>query len=231
VLRPIVPGRFNSTAPGVAARVVNDGGAAVNGVPGELAISQPFNGMTAGFWNDDARYLETYWSRVAGMWVHGDLALEEPSGQYLILGRSDDVMKISGRRVGPSEIEGSIIDGQCVADAVAFSVPDPKTGEAMIVFVVAGPATRSGEDSSLAGYVGNALQQKMGASFRAHAIVTLPVLIKTRNGKLVRRLARQAWLGQPPGDLSAIDNPAVFAEVAAQCAAYRQAAHATRKNQ
>jgi acetyl-CoA synthetase len=224
VLRPIVPGRFNSTAPGVAGRVVDDNGTPVKAVPGELAISQPFNGMTAGFWNDDARYLETYWSRVPGMWVHGDLALEEPLGQYLILGRSDDVMKISGRRVGPSEIEGSIVDGKCVADAVAFSVPDTKTGEAMIVCVVPGPDARSGEDSSLADYVGNALQQKMGASFRAHAIVTLPALIKTRNGKLVRRLVRQAWLGQPPGDLTAIDNPAVFEQVVAQCASYRQSA-------
>jgi acetyl-CoA synthetase len=229
VLRPIAPGRFNSTAPGVAAQVVNESGTAVKQLPGELAISQPFNGMTAGFWNDDERYLETYWSRIPGMWVHGDLALEEANGQYLLLGRSDDVMKISGRRVGPSEIEGSVIDGRYVADAVAFSVPDMRTGEAMIVLAVPGPDAMTGERGSVADHVGSALRQKMGASFRAHAVVALPALLKTRNGKLVRRLARQAWLGQPPGDLSAIDNPALFEQVAERCAAYRQ--HATRKNQ
>jgi acetyl-CoA synthetase len=101
-----------------------------------------------------------------------------------------------------------------------------RTGEAMIVLAVPGPDARTDEQSSVADYVGSALRQKMGASFRAHAVVTLPALIKTRNGKLVRRLARQAWLGQPPGDLSALDNPAVFEQVAEQCAAYRQSADA-----
>lgn len=224
VLRPIAPCRFNSTAPGVAGRVVDDAGASVEGLPGELAIAEPFNGMTAGFWNDDERYLETYWSRIPGTWVHGDLALREADGQYLILGRSDDVMKISGRRVGPSEIEGSIIDGATVADAVAFSVPDDKTGEAMIVFAVPGSKAESSDAGLVERYVSDALRQKMGASFRAHAIVAMPELIKTRNGKLVRRLARQAWLAQKAGDLNAVENPAVFDRVAARCAAFRQAA-------
>jgi acetyl-CoA synthetase len=224
VLRPIAPCRFNSTAPGVAGRVVDTSGATVEGVPGELAIAEPFNGMTAGFWGDDERYLETYWSRVPGMWVHGDLALREPDGQYLMLGRSDDVMKISGRRVGPSEIEGSVIDGMTIADAVVFSVPDDKTGEAMIVFAVPGTATGSEDPGALERYVNKALRQKMGASFRPHAIVAMPELIKTRNGKLVRRLARQAWLAEKAGDLSAVDNAAVFDSVSARCLAYRQAA-------
>jgi acetyl-CoA synthetase len=224
VLRPIAPCRFNSTAPGVSGRVVDQAGVSVEGVPGELAIAEPFNGMTAGFWNDDERYLETYWSRIPGTWVHGDLALREADGQYLLLGRSDDVMKISGRRVGPSEIEGSVIDGTTVADAVAFSVPDIKTGEAMIVFAVPGPGADAAGDSAVERFVIDALKLKMGASFRAHAIVTMPELIKTRNGKLVRRLARQAWLAENAGDLSAVDNPAVFDRVSARCAAFRRAA-------
>lgn len=224
ILRPIAPCRFNSTAPGVAARVVDSSGATVQGVPGELAIAEPFNGMAAGFWGDEERYLETYWSRVPDMWVHGDLALSEPDGQYLMLGRSDDVMKISGRRVGPSEIEGSVIDGTTVSDAVVFSIPDDKTGEAMIIFAVPGTSPGSGDPGVIERYVQNALRQKMGASFRAHAIVAMPELIKTRNGKLVRRLARQAWLAEKAGDLSAIENVAVFDRVSAICIGYRQAA-------
>jgi acetyl-CoA synthetase len=223
VLRPIVPGRFNSTAPGVAAGVVDDEGKQRKGVPGELAIAQAFNGMTAGFWNDAERYLETYWSRVPGIWVHGDLALEEEDGQYRLLGRSDDVMKVSGRRIGPSEIEGCVVDGHLVIDAVAFGVPDQKTGEAMIVFAVPGPDATATAAAMIESAVSQAIRQKMGASFRAQAIVTMPELIKTRNGKLVRRLARQAWLGEPPGDLSALENPAVFDRVASLCAAFRQA--------
>jgi acetyl-CoA synthetase len=224
MLRPIAPCRFNSTAPGVAGRVVDASGQAVEGIPGELAITKPFNGMTAGFWRDDERYLETYWSRIPGMWVHGDLALREPDGQYLLLGRSDDVMKISGRRVGPSEIEGSVIDGTTVSDAVVFSVPDDKTGEAMIVFAVPGTSPESKDAGAIERYVNDALRQKMGASFRAHAIVAMPELIKTRNGKLVRRLARQAWLAEKAGDLSAVENVAVFDRVSARCLAYRQSA-------
>jgi acetyl-CoA synthetase len=231
VLRPIAPCRFNSTAPGVPGRVVDQAGVSVEGVPGELAIAGPFNGMTAGFWNDDERYLETYWSRIPGMWVHGDLAVREADGQYLLLGRSDDVMKISGRRVGPSEIEGSVIDGAMVADAVVFGVPDDKTGEAMIVFAVPGPQADAADAFGVERFVSHALRQKMGASFRAHAIVTMPELIKTRNGKLVRRLARQAWLAEAAGDLSAVENPAVFDRVSARCAAARRTAAEARKLQ
>ena len=220
LLRPIAPCRFNSTAPGVDGRVVDDEGKRIKGSSGELAIARPFNGMTAGFWNDPERYIDSYWSRVPGIWVHGDLAVEEEDGQYLLLGRSDDVMKISGRRVGPSEIEGSVIDGHIVADAVAFGVPDVKTGEAMIIFAV--PGRDAGQDAEhVEAYVVKMIRQKMGASFRPHAVVTLPELIKTRNGKLVRRLARQAWLGQPPGDLTSVENPAVFDRIAARCAKLR----------
>jgi acetyl-CoA synthetase len=226
LLRPIAPCRFNSTAPGVAGQVVDDEGTRVSGVSGELAIARPFNGMTAGFWNDPERYVETYWSRIPGMWLHGDLAIEEEDGQFLLLGRSDDVMKISGRRVGPSEIEGSVIDGLIVADAVAFGVPDAKSGEVMIIFAVPGHAAGAGAQGVEA-YVADAIRRKMGASFRAHAVVSLPELIKTRNGKLVRRLARQAWLGEAPGDLNAVENPAVFDRIAAHCAKLRADAKST----
>jgi acetyl-CoA synthetase len=221
VLRPIYPCRFNSTTPGIDAQVLDDAGNTIQGQPGELAIGRPFNGMTAGFWGDPERYVETYWSRVPNTWVHGDLALHEDDGQYLLLGRSDDVMKISGRRVGPSEIEGIVINGRIVSDAVSFGVPNSLTGEAMIVFAVAGPEAGSEPENKIEQYVRDVIRQKMGASYRPHAVVTLPALIKTRNGKLVRRLARQAWLGQEPGDLSAVENPAVFDQVAAMCAQKR----------
>lgn len=221
VLRPIFPCRFNSTAPGVDAKVIDDGGHALVGQPGELAICKPFNGMTTGFWGDDARYIDTYWSSIPDTWVHGDLALQEEDGQFLLLGRSDDVMKISGRRVGPSEIEGIVIDGRIVSEAVTFGVPNSKSGEAMIVFAVPGLEAGQDPDSRIEQYVNDVIRQKMGPSYRPQAVVTLKALIKTRNGKLVRRLARQAWLGQPPGDLSSVEDPAVFDQVTVLCAQKR----------
>ncbi|MDD2919654.1 AMP-binding protein [Rhodoferax sp.] len=221
VLRPIYPCRFNSTAPGVDAQVIDEGGHALIGQPGELAIRKPFNGMTAGFWGDPTRYVETYWSSIPDTWVHGDLALQEEDGQFLLLGRSDDVMKISGRRVGPSEIEGIVIDGRIVSDAVSFGVPNSQSGEAMIVFAVPGPEAGQDPEDRIEQYVSDVIRKKMGTSYRPQAVVTLQALIKTRNGKLVRRLARQAWLGQPPGDLSAVEDPTVFDQMAAICAQKR----------
>lgn len=227
LLRPIAPCRFNSTAPGVDGRIIDEHGQAVHGITGELAIHGAFNGMTAGFWHDDARYLDTYWSRVPGFWVHGDLAVHEDDGQFMLLGRSDDVMKISGRRVGPSEIEGIVADGRIVVEAVVFAVPDAKTGEAMVIFAVAGPDAGALPDQQVRNHVTAAIRDKMGASFRPHTVVTLPELIKTRNGKLVRRLARQAWLGEPPGDLTALENPAVFDRISARCSELRNPGSST----
>ena len=86
--------------------------------------------MTAGFWNAPDRYIESYWSRVPGIWVHGDLAIEEEDGQITLLGRSDDVLKIAGKRIGPSEIEAIVVDGQSIDEALAFGVPDQTQGEA-----------------------------------------------------------------------------------------------------
>ncbi|MEI7720822.1 MAG: AMP-binding protein [Verrucomicrobiota bacterium] len=223
VLRSIHPCRFNSTTPGVATLVLDDAGNPVLDHPGELAIGNSFNGMTAGFWGDPDRYIETYWARFPNTWVHGDLALQENDGQYLLLGRSDDVMKISGRRVGPSEIEGIVIDGHMVSDAVSFSVPNLQTGEAMIIFVVPGPDAKAIQEDRVKQYVIDVVLQKMGSSYRPHAVIVFPALIKTRNGKLVRRLSKQAWLGQRPGDLSAVENPAVFDQVSAICKQKRDA--------
>ncbi|WP_158592275.1 AMP-binding protein [Noviherbaspirillum sedimenti] len=220
VVRPIAPSRFNSTAPGVSACVVDSTGQTVHGAPGELAIAQPFVGMTRGFWRDTERYLETYWSRMPGLWVHGDLAVAEEDGQYLLLGRSDDVMKISGKRVGPSEVEGIVADGKCITEAVVFGVPDARSGEAMVVLVVRGSDQEYPD--GLDQQVTTLLRAAMGPTFRPHAVVPVQRIVKTRNGKVIRRLARQAWLGEAPGDLNSVEDPTVFGEMAESCRLYRE---------
>lgn len=222
VLRRIAPSRFNSTAPGVRGVVVDESGQPLIGVPGELAISQPFVGMTRGFWRDTERYLETYWSRVPGLWVHGDLAVKEADGQYLLLGRSDDVMKISGKRVGPSEVEGIVADGEAVTEAVVFGVPDPRSGEAMVLLVV--PSPRLTNPAGLEAQIAALLRAKLGPAFRPLAVVAVRRIAKTRNGKLIRRLARQAWLGETAGDLTAVEDPSVFGDMTQDCLRYREAA-------
>jgi acetyl-CoA synthetase len=220
VLRPIVASRFNSTAPGVNVEILNSEGHSVVGAPGELAITRPFVGKTQGFWNDSARYLETYWSRFPGKWVHGDLALQEPDGQFLLIGRSDDVMKIAGRRVGPSEIEGMVIDSQWVADAIAFGTPDSRSGEVLVLLVL---PQNPADGPRIEEQVATRLKSRMGPGFKPHAVVVARRLAKTRNGKPLRRLARDAWLGKPPGDLSSLEDHTIFADMTLDCQTYRSA--------
>src|SRR5204863_5237908 len=111
----------------------------VRGAVGELAIRTPWPGITRGFWQDADRYLETYWARVPGLWVHGDWARIDADGFWYILGRSDDTIKVAGKRVGPAEVESAAIAHPAVAEAVAIGVPDPLKGEALLVFVVLRP--------------------------------------------------------------------------------------------
>lgn len=219
VLRPISASCFNSIAPGMAAAVVGADGRRLIGEAGELAIFEPFVGMTAGFWRDPDRYIDSYWSRVPETWIHGDLAIEHEDGQLQLLGRSDDVMKIAGKRVGPSELEGTVIDGQTILDALAIGVPDPTAGESLVLFVIPNPSVESAVPA--AQFASAAIENSMGRPYRPSAVVCVARLPKTRNGKPVRRLAKQAWLGQPAGNLAGVEDASVYDELVLACAAFR----------
>ena len=105
VLTPLKPCAFSGPLPGMAAEVVNERGESVRGEVGEPVIRQPWIGMTRGFWRDPQRYLDTYWSRFPGTWVHGDWAMIDTDGLWFILGRSDDTIKSAGKRLSPAEVE------------------------------------------------------------------------------------------------------------------------------
>jgi acetyl-CoA synthetase len=109
LLTPVKPTSFGGPNVGIAADVIDAAGRPVRGEVGELAIRQPLPGMTRGFWNDPDRYLEAYWSKVPGVWVHGDWALVDPDGYWYIQGRSDDTLKVAGKRVGPAEVESAAV--------------------------------------------------------------------------------------------------------------------------
>ena len=103
---------------------------------GELVIRQPLPGMTRGFWNDPDRYLEAYWSRFPGVWVHGDWALVDEAGYWYIQGRSDDTLKVAGKRVGPAEVESAAVAHPAVVEAAAIGIPHAIKGESIAVFCV-----------------------------------------------------------------------------------------------
>jgi acetyl-CoA synthetase len=205
LLTPIRPASFNGPCPGTAADVVDGTGASLRGEVGELVIRAPQPGMTRGFWNDPERYLEAYWQRFPGTWVHGDWAIVDDDGYWFIQGRSDDTLKVAGKRVGPAEVEAAATAHPSVVEAAAIGVPHAVKGEGIVVVCT----LRRGEidDDELRAAIGRRVVEDLGKTLRPEAVVIVPALPKTRSGKIMRRVVRAAWLGLDPGDLSALDDP------------------------
>ena len=203
LLTAMKPGSFAGPIPGIDADVVNERGEPVRGEVGELVIRQPYLGMTMGVWNDPQRYLDTYWARWPNIWVHGDWALIDKDALWYILGRSDDTIKVAGKRVGPAEVEAAALDGTEVAEAAAVGVPDPMKGQSVVVFAVARPEADIGRIPTA---VSQSVERSLGKPFKPAAVHVIPRLPKTRNGKILRRVIRNVFLGDPPGDLSSIDD-------------------------
>jgi acetyl-CoA synthetase len=212
-LKPLKPCAFTGPVPGMAADVVDDQGNPVRGAVGELIVRQPWVGMTRGFWRDPERYLETYWSRFPGVWVHGDWAEIDADGFWFIRGRSDDTLKVAGKRVGPAEVESAAVAHAAVQEAAAIGVPHPIKGEAVVVFAVLRPGLEPSPEVAEA--VRRVIAAQLGAALRPERVLCVRDLPKTRNAKIMRRVIRAAYLGQPPGDITALENPAAVAEIEA----------------
>jgi acetyl-CoA synthetase len=210
----IQPGSFRGPIPGMAADVVDGQGHSVRGAVGELVLRAPWPGMTRGFWKDRDRYIETYWSRIPNVWVHGDWARVDADGFWYIEGRSDDTLKIAGKRVGPAEVESAAVANAAVGEAAAIGVPDELKGEAIVVFAVAKPGVTI--DGALERSVSDTIAEQLGKPLRPKAVRFVRQLPKTRNGKILRRLIRGAYLGTTDlGDTSSLEDPASLDEVRA----------------
>jgi len=213
VLTPLKPAAFAGPPPGIAADVVDDQGRSVRNQVGELVVRAPWMGMTKSFWKDDQRYEDTYWSRFPGVWVHGDWAAIDEDGLWYILGRSDDTIKIAGKRVGPAEVESVLVEHPAVIEAAAIGVPDELKGQALVCFCVVRPD--HAPDAQLAEELRALVGAKLGKPLRPERILLVGDLPKTRNAKVMRRVIRAAYLGEPPGDLSSLENPQAVAEIEA----------------
>ena len=211
-LLPLKPCAFSAPIPGMAADVIDAEGNSVRGAVGELALRGPWPGVTRGFWRDHGRYLDTYWTRIPSVWVHGDWARIDEDGFWYILGRSDDTIKVAGKRVGPAEVESAAVSHPAVAEAAAIGVPDELKGESVVVFVLLRTNHAPGE--TLRAEIEAAIVAHLGKSLRPQAVKFVHDIPRTRNGKILRRLVRAAYLGEPPGDLSALENPAALEAVA-----------------
>jgi acetyl-CoA synthetase len=211
VLTPLKPCSFSGPLPGMAADVVDEHGRSVVGQVGELVIRQPWIGMTRGFWRDAQRYLDTYWSRWPDVWVHGDWAAVDGDGLWYILGRSDDTIKIAGKRVGPAEVESILVSEPAVSEAAAIGVPDEAKGEALVCFCVLKPGFSA--DDSLRQSLTATVARELGKPLAPRDVKFVRDLPKTRNAKIMRRVIRAAFLGNDTGDVSSLENPSAVEEI------------------
>ncbi len=210
-LLPIKPTSFPGPCPGVAADVLDEDGQSVINQVGELVIKTPWIGMTRGFWKDPDRYIQTYWSRWKDTWVHGDWAAVDSDGQWYVLGRSDDTIKVAGKRLGPAEIESILVNHPDVIEAAAIGVPHELKGSEVIAFCVLQPGAEGSD--VLRAELREMVSVAMGKPLIPGDILFVSALPMTRNAKVMRRMIRAAYLGLELGDTSSLVNPEAVEEI------------------
>ncbi|MBV8395198.1 MAG: AMP-binding protein [Actinobacteria bacterium] len=201
---PIKACSLGGPATGMAMDVVDANGNSLvgTGEVGELVCRKPFPGMTRGFWRDPERYLDAYWRRLPGVWVHGDWASVDEDGFWFLHGRSDDTLNIAGKRIGPAELESAAVAHPAVREAAAVGVPHEVKGETAWIFCCLLPGASASEDE-----IADTVAASLGRAFRPARVVFVDALPKTRSAKIVRRAVRAAATGGDPGDLSSVENP------------------------
>jgi acetyl-CoA synthetase len=211
ILHPQKPCCFTGPVLGIDADVYDERGRPVRGAVGELVIRKPWPGMTRGFWRDPERYIQTYWSRWSDVWVHGDWVSIDDDGFWFIQGRSDDTIKVAGKRVGPAEVESALVSHPGVSEAAAIGIPDELKGEKIVCFAVLKPEVRPSDH--LRESLTETVVRQLGKSLRPDRILFVRDLPKTRNAKIMRRVIRSKYLNADPGDLSSLENPQAVDEI------------------
>ncbi len=198
---------------GMDVDVFDDDGKPIRGGIGHLVCKKPAPSMTKGFLKDPHRYLETYFSKFGpNVWYHGDWAKIDEDGYWFLFGRSDDTIKVAGKRVGPAEVEGALIAHPAVAEAAAIGVPHDLKGETVVCFVVLKPGSAPSEP--LREELLNQAVKHLGKTLKPEALKFVRMLPKTRSAKIVRGAIRRRFLNQPIGDISTVENPDAIEEIA-----------------
>ncbi|GIG58823.1 acetyl-coenzyme A synthetase [Longispora fulva] len=200
------PGSAMSPLPGIAADVVDDQGNSVpNGGGGYLVLREPWPSMLRTIWGDDARYLETYWSRFGDMYFAGDGAKKDEDGNIWLLGRVDDVMLVSGHNISTTEVESALVSHPDVAEAAVVGATDPTTGQAIVAFVI----LRGGVESDV-DVLRNHVSKTLGPICKPRQIMIVPELPKTRSGKIMRRLLRDVAENRTLGDVTTLQDSSIM---------------------
>ncbi|WP_114575421.1 AMP-binding protein [Saliphagus sp. LR7] len=207
--QPLKPCTLGGPGLGMATDVVDSAGESVadEGERGFLVARDSCPSMTKSLWSGDERYIEEYWSTFEDppLWDHGDWAQVDSDGFWFLHGRADDALNVAGRKVGPAEVEGALIDHPAVNQAAAVGVPDETTGTAVVAYVITEAGVEESDDlrEELRAQVAGAL----GKPFRPREVLFVTEFPKTQSGKIVRRAIGATYTGSDPGDMSSIENP------------------------
>ncbi|MBX5449747.1 acetate--CoA ligase [Thermogemmatispora sp.] len=203
VILPLKPGSATRPLPTIDAAVVDkDGNPVETGKGGFLIIRHPWPSMMRTIYGDPARY-RTYWETIPGVYFAGDAATIDEIGYFRIQGRVDDVIKVSGHRLGSMEIESSLVSHPAVAEAAAIGKPDPVKGEHIKVFVILKAGNEPSE--AMAEELKQHVRTNVGPIATPDEIEFVTALPKTRSGKIMRRVLRARELGQPLGDVTTLE--------------------------
>ncbi len=202
---PLKPGSGTKPFPGIQAEVLDDEGNPVPpGEEGALVITTPWPSMLRGIYKDPDRYVEQYWSTYEGKYLTGDSAKVDDDGYFWIIGRMDDVIKVSGYRLGTAEIESGLVSHAEVAEAAAIAIPDEVKGNVIFAYVI----LRAGATGSpeLAQALKDHVGHEVGPIAKPAQIEFVETLPKTRSGKIMRRLLKARAQGLPEGDISTLED-------------------------
>lgn len=212
---PLKPCTLGGPGLGMDIDIVDRDGNSVreNNERGYLVARDSCPSMTKSLWSGDERYLNEYWStfRDPPMWDHGDWAQKDDDGFWFLHGRADDALNVAGRKVGPAEVEGALIDHEAVNQAAAIGAPDDTTGTAVVAYVVLEAGIEETDDlrEELRAQVG----EELGKPFRPREVLFVDEFPKTQSGKIIRRAIQATYTGEDLGDMSSIENPAALEEL------------------
>jgi acetyl-CoA synthetase len=203
---PTKPGSATKPLPGIEIEVMTRDGQTVNqNEGGYLVIKRPWPSMLRTIWGDDERYQKAYWSEIDGVYFAGDGARRDSDGYFWIMGRVDDVINVSGHRLGTMEVESALVSHEAVAEAAVVGRPDEIKGSGIVAFVTLEGNRRATDElkEELRRHVG----KEIGALARPDEIRFTDTLPKTRSGKIMRRLLREiASSGAVTGDVTTLED-------------------------
>ena len=179
---------------------------------GYLVARDSCPSMTKSLWSGDERYLAEYWSTFEDVWDHGDWAQKDDEGFWFLHGRADDALNVAGRKVGPAEVEGALIDHEAVNQAAAIGAPDETTGTAVVTYVVL--EDEYAETDELRNELRAQVGEELGKPFRPREVLFVDEFPKTQSGKIIRRAIQATYTGEDLGDMSSIENPGALEDLA-----------------